>query len=377
MISFGKDNKNQLLLNPRISDSEKSAMLELKNEFECHFGLNGYFLIPSSGSTQKNSESVKLIALSNESLLNSAKRFNLFFSSGSEDHWGLVLPDFHIAGLAVHARAFLAGSQVFKSEWNVVEIKKWIESKKIVFMSLVPAQVFDLVQNNITAPTILKKVFVGAGSLNAELLSKAQSLNWPIVETYGMTETASMIAYKKNNLFQTFPEIEISEYEQFLRIKCNSLFTASIQKISGQIQMIKHQELNFYQTQDKVRISNNDQFEFLGRGSDYVKISGEGVSLTELNDKLKSQVLSLNSDPNLFEIFYLEDERRGANIILIVEKNVDQNARDQVIEMYNSSCRPYEKISHTFVLRQIPRTDLGKLKKEELRRIILSNLKKD
>lgn len=377
MINFNIEDPNQLLINPRISDFEKADIQKLKIEFEKQFGGNGYFLIPSSGSTQKSTDSIKLVALSCTSILNSARRFNNFFNATAVDRWGLVLPEFHIAGLSIYARAFLAGTRIFKNEWRVVSLNQWIEKNEIAFLSLVPTQVYDIVQNKIVAPSSLKKVFIGAGSLSVELLKLAQSLKWPLIETYGMTETAAMIAYKKNERFHALPGVELTVQDGFLKIECDSLFKATLQRVSDQIQIFKNENTHFYLTQDRVNLTGHNEFEFLGRGTDYVKISGEGVSLLELNDKIKSIAQKVNSDPRFHELIFLDDERRGAKIVLVTDSMVGKSTQNDIIELYNLTCRPYEKIYQSILVSQIPRTDLGKLKKEELKSIVLSSLKKD
>ena len=78
-MNFEVEQSNQLFFNPRINESDKKILFELKNEFEKKYSDHGYFLIPSSGSSKSVKNSVKLIALKIEAVLNSAKRFNQFF----------------------------------------------------------------------------------------------------------------------------------------------------------------------------------------------------------------------------------------------------------------------------------------------------------
>lgn len=379
MIYFESKNPNQLLLNPKISDQEKNIIGELKNVFDDQMAGSGYFLIVSSGSSQKSNESVKLIALHVEKVLNSARRFIEYYKVNEKDHWGLVLPDYHVAGLGVRSRAFLSGARVFAQDWNADKLIGWIHENKIQYISMVPAQIFDLVKKNIKNITELKKIFVGGGALGGELLSRALDLNWPIVETYGMTETSSMIAVKEGESFEVLPGIEVKTDLDLLKIKCDSLLTAIIQKIDGQIQLNTFQENSWYATQDRVQLVKLNEvvkLKFLGRTTDYIKILGEGVSLSELRSQLSKLILFKKLEIPQFELLALEDSRAGYKLVLAVENTVNNVQANELIGLFNLACRPYEKILQCVVVGQIPRTELGKLKTEELKRIVSEELSK-
>ena len=66
--------------------------------------------------------------------------------------------------------------------------------KRQTLTSLVPAQVFDLVNAGLKPPHILRAVLVGGGRLEDALYQKATALGWPLLPGYGMTEAASQIA---------------------------------------------------------------------------------------------------------------------------------------------------------------------------------------
>lgn len=380
MISFDFNSENQLLLNPKFTRREKEVLVELKNEFDLKVTSKNHFLIASSGSSQKSNTSVKLIALHIDKVLNSARRFNGHYKTNEKDNWGLVLPDYHVAGLGLKARAFLAEAEVFVRDWGVSGLASWISENKIRYISMVPAQIFDLVQKKINAPEELKKIFVGAGALNEELRDQAAQLGWPIVETYGMTETSSMIAIKEDDFFYVMPGVEVKTDADLLSIKCDSLLTATIQKIDDKIMINSVQENSWYQTEDLAELFKFEEkqcLKFLGRRTDYIKILGEGVSLTELRDKFSKLVLLQNLENSQFELTAVEDPRSGYKLVLAVESSASRERANELADLFNKTCRPYEKITQSIVVGQIPRAELGKLKTEELKRIVNEELKKD
>jgi O-succinylbenzoic acid--CoA ligase len=370
---FTPDSLNELLVNPKLPGQEKTALIELQKSFENLFGTKNYFLVPSSGSARQSFESVKLIALKKTRVLNSARRFNSFFDAGAGDNWGMVLPDFHVAGLGVIARAHLSGAKIYRAEWPVADLNGWITQNQISYLSLVPAQVYDIVRSQVRAPERIKMIFVGAGALNPLLLEQAQRLEWPIAETFGMTETASMVAVKRDGLFELFPGVEAEVLTDILRLRCNSLLSASVQKINDIVELKSFEDDEWFETTDCAELVQANKFRFLGRKTDYVKILGEGVSLSELRDVLEKSVLMAGQKPSAYELMALEDERAGYRLVLAAE--IGAGYAD-VLNQYNKSCRAFEKIGEVCELAQLPRTPLGKLKRDELERILIESLTK-
>lgn len=375
MIDLSKT-ENQLLVNPRISTEEQEELAALRAEFEKVYGTEGFFLVPSSGSSKKQDESVKLIALSRESIFNSAKRFNQYFTAQQSDSWGLVLPEFHVAGLGVKVRAHLAGAHVYTAEWNVNLLRDWVNSHQISFISMVPAQIYEIVQLKLRCMDSIKKVFVGAGALSADLSHQASELGWPIVETYGMTETCSMVAVReKSEHFLPLPGVSF-QVKETLHIKCNSLLTASIQKKQGGLNLKKFDLDEWFVTEDRANVfqsvdGKSIQIELLGRQNEYVKILGEGVSLPELKEKLELILRETGCKAGAVVLLPLVDARRGTQLVLVGE-GLGVEEVNRIKDRYNSVVRPYEKVLDVYCLESLPRTELGKLKVEELKSIILA-----
>ena len=376
MITFAEGSPNQLLLNPRLAEAESAILKKLQLEFELKVAQSDHILIASSGSSQKAASSAKLVALSLRAVLNSAERFNRYFAAGAADHWGLVLPNFHVAGLGILARAKLAGARVIQREWQIMEFSDWLQANNIKFISLIPAQIFDLVHSEVTAPAGLRAVIVGAGALDPELRAKALALNWPLIETYGMTETASLVAVKTQDIFCGLPGVELKTENGILKIKCNSLLAAAIQHVENEIKITEFQSDEWFSTEDLAEMTASG-FRFLGRQGEYIKILGEGVSLNELRNKFAQFAVGNGHNPTLFELIALEESRAGFQLIVTVEAAESYVKCQKLINFYNQSCRPYEKIAKCVVVGQIPRTAMGKLKTEDLKRIVREAITKD
>jgi len=112
------------------------------------------------------------------------------------DIWLLSLPLFHIGGLAILFRVFLAGVSVFLSE-DGKSYKSDILNFDITHVSLVESQLSDLMEtvkkNGKKFPKSLKAILIGGGPTSVSLLTEAINFGVPLYSTYGMTEMSSQI----------------------------------------------------------------------------------------------------------------------------------------------------------------------------------------
>lgn len=349
------DGDNFVLVNHRASEAEKKDLFTIKKHFSAKVAQCNYVLIPSSGSTQNAQQSVKVIALTTQALINSAKRVNKEFDVNENSVWGCVLPLFHVGGLGILLRAFAVGATTYYTSWEKFT-PEWLQENKVTHLSLVPTQVYEIVQKNWDAPAYLQTVFVGGAALDLELAKKAEALGWPLVQTFGMTETASMIAVKKNihdEYFEALPGVEMSSENGRLKINADSN-ADYVLRLNLQTQELLSEKLSpGILTNDQVEILKN-RFKFLQRESDFVKIKGEGVSLNELRQVLQRSVHSHQAT-----ICDLPDARDGASLTLVILKGNDPAP---ILARFNSQVRPYEKIYSYIEVDEIPVTDLGKIK---------------
>lgn len=188
--------ENSVLLNFRWSEAETRLLFEVAETVTTRRKLQGHLWLATSGSTSESVGHVKLVALSKNAFLVSARSVNQHLQAKASDVWMQVLPRFHVGGLGVEVRAMLSGSQVISNfeKWSVERAHKLLLEARVTIASMVPTQVFDLVQAGLRAPPSLRAVIVGGGALNEGLYRQARKLGWPLLPSYGMTETCSQIA---------------------------------------------------------------------------------------------------------------------------------------------------------------------------------------
>src|ERR1700685_3894693 len=101
------DPETYVLINPKIPAGESE---QIKNGLTHFAPLVGHFWLATSGS----SGHLKWVALSKAAVLASATSVNRHLESSSKDVWLHALPDFHVGGLGIWARAHLSGAKVVK-----------------------------------------------------------------------------------------------------------------------------------------------------------------------------------------------------------------------------------------------------------------------
>lgn len=365
-----QSSQSHLFLNPRISRSESA---QLKSLFDTFNVFSGHIWLASSGSSQKTQDSVKLIALSKKAFLVAAQSVNTHLDLTVKDKWLQILPRFHVGGLSIEAREFVGGAKVIQAseslgqKWSPQEFQKICTENEPTWVSLVPTQVFDLVEHQIKCPSSIRGIVVGGGALGEDVYLKAKGLGYPLLPSYGMTETCAMIAtaksgdeWLKTKSVPVLGHIQVrTTKDHVLEISSPSLLTGFAQIRDGKLIFEDPKNEMWYTTSDRVRIQEN-QLQFLGRVGDYVKILGEGVDLVRLR-----QILSKISGNKVEKLFLTSkpDPRSGHQLFLYSE--MTEAETKNLIEEFNSRVLPYERITNYKADHRLLRTALGKVKIEQ------------
>lgn len=331
-----------VLLNPRMPADEQARLRSYVTD------LPGHLWLATSGTTG----ALKLTALSKEAMLASAAAVNRHLASAASDVWCCVLPEFHVGGLAIFARAFLSEARVERMQWVA---REFAANRTMTLASLVPAQVSDLVQSQLPAPANLRAIVVGGGALVPSLYSDARALGWPVLPSYGMTETCSQVATAKLGS----PELVLLDHVEArtepdgrLAFRGPSLLTGYgtergfvDPKIGGR-----------FVTEDLGSVDGSVLF-VEGRRGDFVKIGGESVDLARLDE-----ILGSIAGPHA-AVIAVPDKRLGHVIQLAVDPAVDA---ETVASAFDARVHPFERALAVHRVSEIPRSFLGKLLRNEL-----------
>ena len=111
-------------------------------------------------------------------------------------HWLACLPLFHVAGLAVVTRATRWGSMLTVHDaFRPGDVSAAL-AEGVTHVSLVPTQLQAVLAawGQRPAPPSLRAILLGGGPIPPGLLQRARAAGFPVLTTYGMTETGSGVA---------------------------------------------------------------------------------------------------------------------------------------------------------------------------------------
>lgn len=114
----------------------------------------------------------------------------------AEDRWLCAVPLFHISGLSIMMRSLVYGMGVdLVAHFDDEAITERLVEQPIAIMSVVPTMLKRLL---VQVPTVgynskFRCFLLGGGPIDAATLAACEAKQIPVIQSYGMTETASQI----------------------------------------------------------------------------------------------------------------------------------------------------------------------------------------
>lgn len=364
-----------LLINPSYSEIDQEDFRRILKEAQ---HLRGHIWLSTSGSSVQ-----KWVGLSKQALLASGHAVNSHLKSTQEDRWVNALPFFHVGGVGIWARAYLSGAKVydFKEEypgkWSAETFYEYIQKVDGTLTALVPAQLHDLVMLRKEAPSSMRAMIIGGGALLPSLYEKAVDSKWPVLPSYGLTECASQVAtagldsWRQGRFpdLQLLPHLQACEIDGRLAFAGSSLLTAYAFFQQKVIQLRDPKIDGWLITEDRGIICN-DRLEIIGRMDAMVKIGGENVDISSLENLLQTLRLQLGVKCEI-TLIALPDSRLG-HCINLASTCLEQEEIKSVIDQFQQRVLPFERIRKVYFVSEIPRTSLGKIHKEQLMKLVSS-----
>ncbi len=365
-------NESEFVINPATPLSQRTALESVSASLALR---EGYALFLTSGTTAVQRGLPKWVAIRKQAFLAGAQVSNSHLESNHSDIWLHVLPEFHVGGAAIRARAYMSGARVerpaFARKWDPARFRLSVLELEATLTSLVPAQVHDLVRLGLRSPPSLRAILVGGGALALTLYQQARELGWKLLPTYGMTEASSQVATATMASLlvnpSEYPALQVlshlearSNAQGQLEIRGSSLLEAYVILKAGQWVWTDPKQGGWFTTEDLGSIETGC-IRLGGRLADRIKIGGESVDLYRLRKVLEEEMIQLRISQDL-ALVPIADPRLENVIELLRTESGESDAVIQLIERFNERVFPFEKIRSVRQIKKIPRTELGKLK---------------
>ncbi len=290
--NWGQNERTQFnaLVSARLSTAETAAIGDssLGIGHSRPAGGRGWLCVPTGGS----SGNIKLARHDEETLAAAVNGFCAHFDVTRVNVVGL-LPLYHVSGLMAWMRTVLTGGAYLPWSWKAIEAGErpalpagggdW-------FLSLVPTQLQRLLGDAEAVDWLrgFRAVFVGGGPAWPELVETGGRARLPLAFSYGMTETAAMVAALRPEEFlagargcgTVLPHARIAlDGEGRIMIEGTSLFRGYWPEMRGK---------GPWQTEDLGRVDERGSLHVLGRRDALIITGGEKVDPAEVEAALRA-----------------------------------------------------------------------------------------
>ena len=208
------------------------------------------------------------------------------------DRWLLSLPLYHVGGLGILWRTFLAGGTVVVPDPST-DLADSLRKFNITHVSLVSTQLHRLLNDpkNVGVLQKMKAILIGGSAIPDVLVRKAVDARLPVHVTYGLTEMASQVATSKR-LTKENPlpvgqilrstQVRISDDHEIL-VKGKTLFQGYVKEERVEPTLDKQ---GWFHTGDLGCLNDDGTLTVLGRKDNMFISGGENIQPEEIERHL-------------------------------------------------------------------------------------------
>ena len=209
-----------------------------------------------------------------------------------DDRWLLRMPVAHVGGLSIITRCLLARRCMVLADEHTTLLEQ-IERDRVTICSLVPTQLRRLIDGapGRRPPAHLRAVLLGGGPAPADLLGDAADLGWPVLTTYGMTETCAQVVTQPLGSVNRgelgaglpLPGVDLRVVDGIIQVRGRMLFSGYYPAHDGP----PLTDDGFFVTGDRGVIDEHGCVHVLGRASELIISGGENVDPFEVEAMLR------------------------------------------------------------------------------------------
>lgn len=318
-------------------------------------------LLQTSGTTALP----KLVPLTETNLMAAATALGRSLALGPDDRALNLLPQFHIGGLwdLVAAPLLAGGSVIFGGSYSRRAFAAGMELAP-TWVQLAPPMIADLLTDPDQGPLDLRFIRSVSAALPAALRRDAEArLAVPVIEIYGMTETAGVITSQPPDRQDGSVGLPVGPQ---VSIRAGEIIVQGDQVSPGYLLADAEESARFgpdgFRTGDLGRFDAMGQLWITGRAKDLINRGGEMVAPAEVEEALRT--LPWIGDSAVFALPHptLGEEIAAAIVVADPPEDAEAVARHAVRRLLGHGRMP----ASVHIVDAIPRSAGGKL----LRRLL-------
>lgn len=318
----------------------------------------GAFVVMTSGSTGQP----KGVVLAREAMLASAQASerNLGWQAG--DRWLLNIPYAHVGGLMVLIRCLLARRAVVVMSPAETEPLAFAERQRVTLVSLVPTQLarFTAGHAPLAVPSHLRAVLVGGAALPAAVCSRALAQGWPVLASYGLTESCSAALSQRlgatsdasTGVGKLLAGFEARIIDGQLALRGPAMFR-------GYLGEAPRDPQDWFVTRDLAQVDAQGNWHVLGRVDDVIVCGGEKIMPTEVEG-------ALLLDPRIGDVVVtgIAHPEWGHVVVAVAvaaDTDLSSDQAKSILEALRERLAPYKIPKRLVIVPALPRLESGKL----------------
>ncbi len=308
-----EDQRAFVPLHPAWHEAEQRALVErcgalwLRIEddgelVELHRAQSRRVLAPSTACVLATSGSTglpKLVELARTALEQASLATVARLGGSPEDRWLWSLGAAHIGGLSIVLRCLtLRSTLVLADAPSPVEQLAQLHAQRVSVLSLVPTQLTRwLAIEGASPPPSLRAVLLGGMRGSRSLVRRARAGGWPILTTFGMTETCAALTLQPLSEALRPPDdhrpldaglpldgVELRIVEGELQIRGQALLTRYLGEPRAALD-----PAGWFPTGDLAELDDQGRLIPVGRRLDRIVTGGENVAPSEVERVLERQ----------------------------------------------------------------------------------------
>lgn len=320
-----------VFIHPKLSEAEATTICEAANvrlvmngDHEILRARAGPGATLESGaifSTSGTTGSPKLVVLSKSAIAASADASAENLGWREHDRWLVNLTLAHVGGFAAVLRCLFARKTMVLSQagFEPLRFMREVEAHDVTLASLVPTMLRAIVGLERRAPPSLRAMLIGGASAEPELLEHAQSLGYPVLPTYGLSEAGSQVCThapgqpwtRGDGVGRPLAGFELRTRREEIQVRGPALFDGYLDDIRRGHTRAKNA---WFSTGDLGHIDDNGRLTIVGRKHARIITGGENVDPLEVE-----RVLCSVPGVRGAVVFGIPDGKFGEAVAAIVE----------------------------------------------------------
>ena len=345
-----------LLLHPRLTATEQAAEREAAAHAAASLPDDAAAVLYTSGTTGRARGAV----LTRRSLLASAQASAANLGWQDDDCWLLAMPVARVGGLSIVTRCLAARRAVaLAPAFDAQRLPQWLKSWRVTQLSLVPTMLSLVLDAHPgwMPPACLRVLLLGGAAASPALLARAAQARWPIVITYGCTETCSQVV--ATPYARRFDPVACGAGRPLpgvqLRIEDGHILVRGPMRMAGYLGEAALAEADWFDTGDLGELDAQGCLHLHARRADLIVTGGENVYPVEVE-----QVLEACPGVQAAAVFGVADETWGQIVAAALVAGPQPPDDETLLAHLATRLAPHKRPRRIGYVPTLPHTAAGK-----------------